>query len=57
MEVFQNMTDQQTFVDEAVNLHLSTAFGAFQRVDFPDLFDALTPGFEGNLPLIRFGYA
>ena len=51
------MTDQQTFVDEAVNLHLSTAFGAFQRVDFPDLFDALTPGFGGNLPLIRFGYA
>ena len=50
------MTDQQSLIDEADNLHLAAAFGAFQGVNFPDLFDALTPGFRWNFLLLRFGY-
>ena len=42
--MFQNVLDQQPLIDEVDDLHLAAAFGAFQRVDFPDLFDALTPG-------------
>lgn len=50
------MLDQQSLIDEAEDLHLAAAFGAFQRVYFPDFFDALTPGSGGDLPLLRFGY-
>ena len=41
--MFHNVLDKQTLIDEADGLHLAAAFGAFLRVDFPDLFDELTP--------------
>ena len=42
--MFQNVLDKQTLIDEADDLHLAAALGALLRVDFPGLFDALTPG-------------
>jgi hypothetical protein len=33
--MFQEMLDQQPLIDEADDLHLAAAFGAFQKIDFP----------------------
>ena len=56
IEMFQDMLDQQPFIDEADDLHLAAAFGAFQRVDFPLFFNALAPAFRWDFLLLRFGY-
>ena len=47
--MLQNTADQQTLIDKADDLHLRAAFRAFQWIDFPDLLDTLSPGFEGIL--------
>ena len=54
--MFQDMVNQQPFVDEADDLHLAATFGTFQRVNFPDLLDAFTPAFRWDFLLLRFGY-
>lgn len=39
----QDLLDHPMFVDEAHNLHQSTAMAAKKRVNFPDFLDTLTP--------------
>jgi hypothetical protein len=40
--MIKDTADQQLFVDEADDLNLRAAPGAFQRINFPYFFDALT---------------
>jgi len=40
--MIKDKAEQQLFVDGANNLHLRAAPGAFQRINFPYFFDALT---------------
>ena len=54
--MFQDMLDQLPLIDESDDLHLAAAFGAFQKVDFPLFFNALTPAFRWDFLLLRFGY-
>ena len=49
------MAGQQPLIDETDDLHLTAAFGAFKRIDFPGFFDALTPGFRWGVLLLHFG--
>jgi len=39
----EDLLDYLPFVDEVDDLHLGMAFRAFEKVDFPYLFDAFTP--------------
>ena len=55
--MFQDVADQRLLVDEADDLHLAAAFGAFQRIDYPYLFDALSPVLRWDFLLLRFRYA
>jgi hypothetical protein len=43
--MFQGAADQLALADEAGDLHLAATVGVFQGIDFPDLLNALTPGF------------
>ena len=41
--MFQDLPDDRFFVDEADDLHLSFTARTPERIDFPDLLDALPP--------------
>ena len=47
--MLKDTANQQALVDKADDLHLLAAVRAFQRIDVPDFFDALPPGFGWNL--------
>jgi len=48
------MLGQKPLIDEADDLHLAAGFGALQRLDVPQFFDALTMSYATeNLVTIR----
>ena len=54
--MLQNPADDRRLGDEADDLHLPAALGAGERVNFPDLLDALPPGRGRNLARAVVGY-
>jgi hypothetical protein len=52
--MFPEMLGQKPLIDEADDLHLAAGFGAFQRLEVPQLFDALTMSYATeNLVTVR----
>ena len=45
VQVFQDLSDHRPIVDETDDLHLSLTVRTLQRINFPDLLDAL-PSFR-----------